>query len=52
MPRMSKKHKEEMAFFLNNCNYITYNALRRKYVHGYKQSFRICILECSHYHSK
>ena len=52
MPRMSKKRKEEMAFFLNDRNRITYNELCRKCVHGCKQSFRASILECPHYHSK
>lgn len=30
MPRMSKKRKEEWAFFLNERNRITYNPLCRK----------------------
>ena len=52
MPRMSKKRKKELAFFLNDRNRMTYNALFRKSVHGCKQSFRTCILECLHYRSK
>ena len=52
MPRMSKKRKEEMAFFLNERNRMTYNPLCRRCVHGCKQSFRASILECPHYHSK
>ena len=30
MPRMSKKRKEEWAFFLNERNRITYNPLCRR----------------------
>lgn len=52
MPRMSKKCKEGLAFFLNGCNRMTYIALCRKCVHGCKQSFQSCILECPHYRSK
>ena len=52
MPRMSKKRKEEMAFFLNDRNRMTYNSLCRRCVHGCKQSFRASILGCQHYHSK
>ena len=40
MPRMSKKRKEEWAFFLNDRGRITYNALCRRCVHDCKQSFR------------
>ena len=52
MPRMSKKRKEEWAFFLNNRGRITYNALCRKCVHNCKQSFRAVVIVCPHYHSK
>ena len=52
MPRISKKRKEELAFFLNERNRMTYNPLCRRCVHGCKQSFRAIILECPHYHSK
>ena len=40
MPRMSKKRKEEWAFFLNERNRITYNPLCRKCRRTCKQSFR------------
>ena len=30
MPRMSKKRKEEWAFFLNNRGRIAYNAITRR----------------------
>ena len=52
MPRMSKKKKEEWAFFLNDRGRITYNALCRRCVHDCKQSFRAMVIVCPHYHSK
>lgn len=52
MPRMSKKRKEEWAFFLNEHNRITYNVLCRKCVHNCKQSFRAIVIECPRYCSK
>ena len=52
MPRMSKKRKEEWAFFLNDRSRIAYNALCRRCVHDCKQSFHADALSQSHYHSK
>lgn len=56
MPRMSKKRKEEWAFFLNDRGHdrgrIAYNALCRRCVHNCKQSFRASAIVCPHYHSK
>lgn len=52
MPRMSKKRKEEWAFFLNDRSRIAYNALYRKCVYNCKQSFRAAVIVCPHYHSK
>ena len=52
MPRMSKKRKEEWAFFLNDRSRIAYNALCRKCVYHCKQSFRAAVIVCPHYHSK
>ena len=52
MPRMSKKRKEEWAFFLNDRGRIAYNALCRRCVHDCKQSFRAAVIVCPHYHSK
>ena len=46
MPRMSKKRKEELAFFLNDRNRVTYNELCRKCRHSCKQSFRVQLIEC------
>lgn len=52
MPRMSKKCKEEWAFFLNERNRITYNPLCRKCRRTCKQSFRAMIIECPPFRSK
>lgn len=38
MPRMSKKRRLEWAFFLNERNRITFNALCRGCTHDCKQS--------------
>ncbi len=40
MPRMSKKRRLEWAFFLNERNRITFNALCRGCTHDCKQSFK------------
>lgn len=52
VPRMSKKRKEEWAFFLNTRNRITYNELCRKCENNCKQSFRAVVVLCPHYKSK
>ena len=52
MPRMSKKRKQEWAFFLNERNRITYNPLCRKCRRTCKQSFRATIIECPPFRSK
>ena len=52
MPRMSKKLKNELAFFLNDRGRRSYNALCRKCQHPCKQSFRAVIVECPKYLSK
>ena len=52
MPRMSKKRKEEWAFFLNDRGRIARNAICRKCVRNCKQSFRALVIVCPHYHSK
>ena len=52
MPRMSKKLKNELAFFLNDRGRRSYNALCRKCQHDCKQSFRAVIVECPKYLSK
>ena len=52
MPRMSKKLKKELVFFLNDRGRRSYNGLCRKCQHGCKQSFRAVIIDCPHYLSK
>ena len=52
MPRMSKKLKNELAFFLNDRGRRSYNALCRTCQHTCKQSFRAVIVECPKYLSK
>ena len=46
MPRMSKKRRQEWAFFLNHRNRITYNDLCRGCTEGCKQSFRAIVVLC------
>lgn len=52
MPRMPKKLKKELAFFLNDRGRMTYNDLCRKCQHTCKQSFRAVVVECPQYLSK
>ncbi|OUO80033.1 hypothetical protein [Flavonifractor plautii] len=52
MPRMSKKLKKELAFFLNDRRRRSYNGLCRKCQHGCKQSFRAVMIDCPRYQSK
>ena len=52
MPRMSKKRKQEWAFFLNERNRITYNPLCRKCRRTCKQSFRATSIDCPPFVSK
>ena len=52
MPRMSKKRRLELSFFLNELNRVTYNELCRKCQHDCKQSFRAVVIECPKYLSK
>lgn len=52
MPRMSKKRRMEWAFFLNERNRITFNALCRGCTHDCKQSFRAIVVLCPRYYSK
>ena len=53
MPRLSKKQKQEWAFFLNaKTGRCTYNDLCRKCQNECKQSFRAVIVSCPKYHSK
>ena len=52
MSRMSKKRRLEWAFFLNERNRITFNALCRGCTHDCKQSFRAIVVLCPRYYSK
>ncbi len=52
MPRMSKKRKLELSFFLNDRGRVTYNDLCWKCQHECKQSFRSVVIDCPHYLSK
>ena len=53
MPRLSKKVKDEWAFFLHpQTGRRTYNEICRSCIHECKQSFRALLLECPKYESK
>ena len=52
MPRMSKKRKEEWAFFLKDNGRIAFNELCRRCARACKQSFRAIVVECPKYRSK
>lgn len=52
MPRMSKKLKKELAFFLNERGRRSYNELCRKCRNECRQSFRAVIIDCPRYRSK
>lgn len=52
MPRMSKRQKEEWAFFLNEKGRRVYNELCRRCVRDCKQSFRATVVQCPKYRSK
>ena len=45
MPRMSKKRKLELSFFLNDRGRVAYNDLCRKCQHECKQSFRAVVID-------
>lgn len=52
MPRMAKKRKQELNFFLNDLGRINHNFLCRRCVRSCKQSFRAVVVECNRYLSK
>lgn len=52
MPRMAKKRKQELNFFLNDMGRVNYNVLCRRCVRSCKQSFRTVVVECRRYLSK
>ena len=52
MPRMNKKRKQELSFFLKDRGRVSYSALCRRCAHSCKQSFRALVIDCPHYLSK
>lgn len=51
MPRLSKKIKKEMAFFINPATgKRQYNRHCRACIHDCKQSYRATIITCPRYH--
>ena len=46
MPRMPKKRKQELSFFLNERGRVAYNILCRKCRRSCKQSFRAVVIDC------
>ena len=52
MPRMSKKHRLELSFFLNDRNRVTYYGFCRRCRQVCMQSFRAVVIECPKYFSK
>lgn len=52
MSRMSKKQKEEMAFFLDERGRINYHEKCRQCVRECKQSYRVKGIYCPLYESK
>ena len=52
MPRMSKKRKQELSLFLNECGRVEYNSLCRQCVHNCKQAYKVLVVVCDRYLSK
>ena len=52
MPRMSKRKKLEMSFFINNKGRIECNRLCRACVNACKQSHKAVVLFCRNFKSK
>jgi len=52
MPKMNKKARDEMAFFIGANGRRQYNKLCMKCCHDCKQSFRATIVCCKKYTSK
>jgi len=46
MPRMSKRRKKELTFFLTDKARVAFNMLCLKCIHDCKQSHRAVIIEC------
>ncbi len=53
MPRLSKKEKQEWAFFMNpNTGRRTYNSLFLKCKNDCKQSYKATVIFCPKYQTK
>ncbi len=52
MPRMSKRRKRELSFFLTESGRVAYNKLCLRCTHDCKQSYRAVILECPKFESR
>ncbi|MDD7510995.1 MAG: hypothetical protein PUK21_01215 [Peptostreptococcaceae bacterium] len=52
MPRLSKKEKEEWAFFINDNGRRQYNDICRQCARACMQSYRAGIVFCPMYQSK
>ena len=52
MPRMSKRRKKELAFFLTDKGRVAYNRLCLKCTHDCKQSHRSVIIECQRFEKR
>ena len=52
MPRMTKRRKEDLAFFLTDKGRVAYNRLCLKYNHDCKQSYRAVIIECRRFEKR
>ena len=52
MPRMSKKKRLEMSFFINASGRIEYNRLCKACANGCKQSHKAVIISCPRYAAK
>ena len=52
MPRMGKKKRLEMNFFINTNGRIEHNKLCRACVNECRQSHKAAVIECKKYKSK
>ena len=52
MPRMSKRRKQVLAFFLTDKGRVAYNRLCLKCNHDCKQSYHAVIMECRRYEKR
>ena len=52
MPRMSKRRKHELAFFLTEHGRVAHNKLCLRCKHNCKQSYRAVIIECRRFEKR